>query len=214
MNKIIPFNKDITFDDKIGEIESIALDDVLKFEDKDTIKGELIIRGCNKYQDMEKNFSYPLPVLITIDSKYDTTKATIGVDDFYYEIINENILRVKIDLILDDLYYEEEKRELNIAKEDDLIKEDLNFDNDDFKTDISIEKDSDNDLEKDIVDDLFEDINEEKEYCIYRVYVVNDNDTIESILNKYKIKREELEQYNDLSNIKPGVKLIIPSIDE
>ena len=196
MNKIIPFNKDITFEDNIGEIESIALDDVLKFEEDDTIKGELIIRGCNKYQDVVKDFSYSLPVLITIDSKYDTSKSTINIDDFYYEIVNDNILRVKIDLILDDLYYIEDNNELNVN--DDLMKESI------VEEKIDELEENSNDL----------DANDEKEYSIYRVYTINDNDTIDTILSKYKINKEELEKYNDLSNIKPGVKLIIPSLDE
>ena len=196
MNKIIPFNKDITFEDNIGEIESIALDDVLKFEEDDTIKGELIIRGCNKYQDVVKDFSYSLPVLITIDSKYDTSKSTINIDDFYYEIVNDNILRVKIDLILDDLYYIEDNNELNVN--DDLMKESI------VEEKIDELEENSNDL----------DVNDTKEYSIYRVYTINDNDTIDTILSKYKINKEELEKYNDLSNIKPGVKLIIPSLDE
>ena len=96
MNKIIPFNKDITFNESIGDITSIALDDTLKFMDNYTIKGELIVRGCHKYLDIESDFSYHIPVEIAVDSKYDTSKANISVDDFYYEIINDNILRVKI----------------------------------------------------------------------------------------------------------------------
>ncbi len=56
--------------------------------------------------------------------------------------------------------------------------------------------------------------NEEKEYSIYRVYVVDENDTLDSILNKYKVSKDDLEEFNDLSDLKPGLKLIIPSIDE
>ena len=116
MNKIIPFNKDITFKDKIGEIESIALDDTLKFSDNHTIKGELIVRGCNKHDEIEEDFSYPLPVEVTVDDKYNTEKSSIMIDDFYYEIINDNVLRVKIDLILDDLYYQEQEVEKEIRE--------------------------------------------------------------------------------------------------
>ncbi len=208
MNKIIPFNKDITFDEEIGEIISIALDDTLKFVDKNTIKGELIIRGCKKLGDIEEDFSYPIPVEIAVDDKYNTEKASINIDDFYYEIINGNILHVKIDLILDDLYYKEEKkietRNITIDLKDDLIKEED-----------KIKKDNDNNEEVDILD-LFKEknTNEEKEYSIYRVYVVDENDTLDSILNKYKVSKDDLEEFNDLSDLKPGLKLIIPSIDE
>ena len=206
MNKIIPFNKDITFNENIGEIESIALDDTLKFDDSYNIKGELIVRGCNKYQDIEKEFSYPIPAHITVDTKYDTSKAKIMVDDFYYEIINDNILRVKIDLMLDDLYYKEERIEKEVME--------IPFEKN--KNDIENNSTVDTAEEKKDVIDLFQENvgNDEKEYSIYRVYVIGENDTLNSILDKYKVTKEDLEEINDLSNLKVGTKLIIPSIDE
>lgn len=228
MNKIIPFNKDIAFNNRIGEITSIALDDTLKFDDDYTIKGDLIVRGCHKIDDVEEDFSYSLPALITVDAKYDTTNATISVDDFYYEIINDNILKVKIDLILDNLYYKEEKEEVREEKlemnkdkgltiDAGLEKDDLNINFDLEKKDnenISVKVNShDEDNNKVDVTDLFKP-SDEVDYSVYRVYVVRDNDTIDNILSKYKITREELEKYNDLSNIKEGDKLIIPSTDE
>lgn len=234
MNKIIPFSKDITFNEKIGEIESIALDDTLKFEDAYMIKGDLIVKGSYKNNDLIKEFSYPLPVEIAVDTKYDTGKSSIGIDDFYYEIVNENILHVKIDLILDDLYYKEEEIlpenrkidfDLDIKKEDDLIKGDLDLEKegkDSFNANVSLEKKGDEvlnatlNIEKnDQTEDLFKEIdNDEKDYSIYRVYTVGNEDTLDTILNKYKISKEELEKYNDLDNIRAGMKLIIPSTDE
>ncbi len=197
MNKIIPFHKEIKFSDNIGEITSIALDDTLKFSDNYTIKGELIVRGCHQNEVIKEDFSYPLPVEITVDKKYDTSKAKIMVDDFYYEIINDDTLKVKIDLILDDLFYQEERQE--------------NVENIDISEEINEEPSKKEEID---VLDLFKETSDEKEYSIYRVYVICENDNIDSILNKYKISREELEHFNDLTNFKPGIKLIIPSIDE
>ena len=212
MNKIIPFNKDITFNDRIGEIESIALDDTLKFVNPHNIKGELIVRGCHKVDDLHDDFSYPMPVDITVDDKYDTKKASISIDDFYYEIINNNILRVKIDLLLDDLYYQEEipvkeEREVVMEKQEETLEVNNIAEEKNLNTDSKEEKKSD-------VLDLFKETSNDKEYSIYRVYVVVENETLDDILNKYKVTKEDLEDYNDLSNIKPGVKLIIPSTDE
>jgi len=45
----------------------------------------------------------------------------------------------------------------------------------------------------------------------YSVYIVKETDSIESIQKKYNIDRESLEEYNDLSNISTGSKIIIPS---
>lgn len=212
MNKIIPFNKDIKFNERIGEIESIALDDTLKFLDNYTIKGELIVRGCHKNDNIEKDFSYPLPVEISVDDKYDTSKSSIVIDDFYYEIINDDLLRVKIDLMLDDLYYKEEKkekevREVNYDKEENLKQEEKIND----ILEITPEEET---IEEENIDLSKETSNNTKEYCVYRVYVFKDNDTLSNIIDKYKVTKEELEEINDLSKLKVGDKIIIPSIDE
>ena len=220
MNKIIPFSKDITFKDVIGEITSIALDDNLSFDDKYTIKGELTVRGCHKVNDLEEDFSYNIPVLISVDEKYDTDKASIIVDDFYYEIINENILRVKIDLLLDDLFYKEEdvREEQNLLMKD---KDSYNLSLDTEKFDVSFEKESEqenkillNTSDDNKITDLFKENNDEKQYSIYRVYTVGENDTIDGILEKYQVTKDELEQFNDLTKFDIGMKLIIPGSDE
>ena len=194
MNKIIPFNKEIKFDDNIGEITSIVLDDTLKFIDPYTIGGDLVVRGCHKYGDIEEDFSFPLATGITVDEKYDTSKATIKVDDFYYEIINEDTLKVKIDLILDDLFYKEQKIEPIIDENRVEIEEDEN--------------------EKEDITNLITETPIEKDYSIYRVYIITNDDTLEKVLDKYHITKEELSIYNDLDNFKPGLKLIIPSTNE
>jgi len=226
MNKIIPFNKDITFNTMIGEITSIALDDTLKLVDSHNIKGELIVRGCNKVREMDEDFSYSLPVDITIDSKYDTSKCSINIDDFYYEIMNENILKVKIDLILDDLFYQEEPIKKEEIVIDDVV-DTRNFDikasfekkDDDYDAELMIEKDDLNvgfSLEKgdNKIEDLFKEMNNEKEYSVYRVYTIMENDSLEYIMDKYKVSRDDLLDYNDLNNMIPGTKIVIPSTDE
>jgi len=202
MNKIIPFNKEIKFDECIGEITSIAIDDTLKFMDEFTIGGELIVRGCRKLGDIEEDFSYPIPTSIAVDNKYDTSKASISVDDFYYEIINEDTLKDKIDLILDNLFFKE--------KEITPIVHELEID------DEKLERNEKEEIkeEPENVQDLFKETPIEKEYSIYRVYLVGMDDGLEDILEKYHITKEELSLYNDIDNIKPGTKLIIPSTDE
>lgn len=197
MNKIIPFNKEIKFDENIGEITSIALDDNLNFKDSHTISGDLIIRGSHKYGDLEEEFNYPIPTTIAVDDKYDTSKAKIIIDDFYYEILNDDTLKVKIDLILDNLLFKEEK----ITP----IVEEVTSDYDEMEP---------NEVSSEVITDLFNETNTDKEYSVYRVYVVVEGDTLNKILEKYNITSEELSHYNDINNIKPGIKLIIPSVDE
>ena len=224
MNKIIPFSKDINFNDVIGEVTSILLDDDLSFTDKYTISGRLTVRGSHKYGDIEEDFSFDIPVLISVDDKYDTEKTTISVDDFYYEIINEKILKVKIDLILDDLYYKDDRDislEMNDKNNDNLQfnleteKINLDFDKENInESNINLDITNDKSDNTANVDDLFKSDNLDKNYSVYRVYTVNDGDTLDSILDKYKVSKDELELYNDLTKLEIGTKLIIPSTDE
>ena len=45
-------------------------------------------------------------------------------------------------------------------------------------------------------------------------YIVKDGDTIDKILEEFKVTKEELSNYNDISNIKANDKLIIPTNNE
>lgn len=47
-------------------------------------------------------------------------------------------------------------------------------------------------------------------YTSYRVYLIKEDDTIDTILKKYNVTKDDLSAYNDLSDIKYGDKIIIP----
>ena len=133
MKNIIPFKKDVIFKTNIEEITSISLEHNLSIE-KDTVRGEFLING--EYKVSEKStsvdpFNLQIPFEIVIDDRYDTKKATVDIDDFYYEIVNNNVLSVSIDVLVDSL---EEKP---IVKIDDLtevtpVREVLDADDDLF----------------------------------------------------------------------------------
>lgn len=91
------------------------------------------------------------------------------------------------------------KEMLTVNKEEPM-NEDLNIDNDNINT---ISNDNDN-------NNIFEP-NQEEKYVTYRVYKVLENDTIDTILSKYNITKEILADYNNIENITPGDKLIIPA---
>ena len=46
---------------------------------------------------------------------------------------------------------------------------------------------------------------------MYKIYTVEYGDTLDSIMEKYGVTKEELEKYNDLENLQLGDKLIIPN---
>ena len=120
MKQIIPFVKDLSLSTKISEITSIALEHNLSMENDDSIVGSFTISGKYKINDISVNeevFEKVVPFDITLDDKYDASKVQIDIDDFYYEIINDEYLRVHIDVKVNNLVYlkketEEPKEEL------------------------------------------------------------------------------------------------------
>ncbi len=108
MKQVIPFVKDISFQTKISEITSIALEHNLQMENNDSIVGNFLVSGKYKINDISINeevFEQEVPFDITLDDKYDASKVQIDIDDFYYEIINDEFLRVHIDVLANNLVY-------------------------------------------------------------------------------------------------------------
>lgn len=116
MNKLIPFKKDIIFKTKIFDITSISLEHKSDIKNK-SIFLEFLINGDYKMTEASINkekFEYSLPFEVDIDEKYNISNVSVDVDDFYYEIINNEILRVNIAILLENLEItkKEEKKKL------------------------------------------------------------------------------------------------------
>ncbi len=193
MKQTIPFTKDITFKTKIGEITSISLDNDLILKGEDQISGNFYIKGTYKMletSNIEEEYSYKIPCEITISDEYDTYYAAIDIEDFYYEIIDDEILRVNIVVSIDNLQIKEKVEEERIEEkptEERCIEEETFVK---VKEDVSKQKDN---------------------YLTYKVYICKEGDTINTIVDKYNITKEELEDYNNKDEIIQGAKIIIPS---
>ena len=199
MKKIIPFSKDIEFDTNVAEINSISLEHTLKLKEENLVSGEFIVSGTYKMTDTSlntDNFEYKIPFDISIDKKYDTKDIDIDINDFYYEVINNKILSINIEVSIDGL---KEKEEKEVVEEPEVLEETLEDD--------SLERKESEESAKSI----FEDLEENERYSVYKVHVVTENDTIENILQKYEVRKEELEAYNGLKDMQIGGKLVIPS---
>lgn len=254
MRQIIPFKKDLLFKTKVSEITSISLEHNFKIED-DTISGEFHISGDYKMTDgsiRRETFDFKLPFDIALDSRYKKDSMVVDIDNFYYQIINNDTLQVNIDLFVDG---EKEPIEVSDVREEEPIKfEDLV---DDIKeveenTEEKVESEISRDIEfskpvkqEDILDNeivgeseveesknisqnininqninkekdfnIFDNVDDSETYQAYYVYIVKEDDTIDKILDKYHITKEEVALYNDLENIKMGDKIIIPSKNE
>lgn len=155
MKRIIPFVKDISFDTKISEITSIALEHNLKLENDDSVVGEFTISGKYKINEVsinEQDFEKEIPFDITLDDKYDSSKVKIDIDDFYYEVVNDEYLRIHIDVLVDNLVYKENNNQIKDDKKEEQ-KEDF------ISPDINLEDNKENETREIGDDDIMKDNN-------------------------------------------------------
>ena len=212
MRKIIPFKKQFSFKTNVSEITSISLENTLHNNDKE-IEGELIITGTYKITETSTQvdkFEFKIPINIEIDPKYDTENMKIDINDFYYEIINNTILEVNIEILIDNIIELEEKTEQEIQKEQPIkIEPERNNER-------CIEEENETVIEEPaLIKNIFENFKEEQEdYSTYHVYIVRENDSLDTILSKYNTTKETINEYNDISEIRIGDKIIIPQNDD
>lgn len=277
MKQIIPFKKEITFKTMISKITSISLEHTLELKEGGMVTGDFIVSGSYKMTEasqIDEEFSYKIPIEITIDSKYDTSNITLEFDDFVYEVLDEERLLLNIDLCIDNLELKEEVDVISSYEDgyeelDNTLKEiEEDIENDCFtrseeenltcdrkkeqlsSTNIEIK---DNVEQENREEDLFketspkmeelevpisinsitsstkeEDVDNQKEnsvssifsafkdtdetFSTYCIYIIREGDSLDTVINKYKTTRDILAEYNDLSDIRIGTKIIVPSI--
>ena len=243
MKQIIPFKKELPFKTKVSDITSISLEREINVLDDGIVTGVFHITGDYKMNEgsiNRENFSFDLPFDITLDPRYDVKTVSSDIEDFYYDVINDNTLKVNIDLYVEAEYLPESeiKEEVIEISDDDTreeMKDDLQEDiiddgnNVDEDTILEVEpikieklddihedkKEGENREETiDLGMDLFSTLDSTETYTTYYVYIVKEEDTVDKILIKYGITKEELESYNDITEIKPGDKVIIPKTSE
>ena len=254
----------------------------MNIKQEDLISGEFHINGDYKMTEGSINrekFDFKIPFDIALDSRYDMNSIVIDIDNFYYEIINNESLQVNIDVYVEGVKLIEEDSNIietetintkeNIIKEEateevlskqeknEIIQNDQeekeNREDREITLDILKEKpfleqqipisseeristtdqETENDRKKQnqlpmdttIIDstkitplqdefNLFENMDNSDTYVTYHVYIVKEEDTLEKIISKYETSKEAISLYNNIEDIKPGTKLIIPSSNE
>ncbi len=273
MKKVVPFTKTISFRTMIAEITDIEVNHTLALNENHEVVGNILVDGKYKMTDasqIEEEFHYKLPFTIDIDERYNLDNLEIIISDFYFEIINEEDLKINVEIEMDGIEenklpkLEEKKNSLEEVsevldteedfvrnKEDDILipveieekKEKLEVPQDnplhklaeEIKKDIltkdiplvevtkqeakkeikkettSVKQEKDNNTSSTNMSSIFSSLaSSEETFSTYYVYMVRETDTIESIIDKYQTTKEELQNYNDLTNVKVGSKLIIP----
>ena len=251
MKQIIPFKKDLLFKTKVSEITSISLEHSIAIKNSEKISGEFHITGDYKMTEASinrENFNFKIPFDIELESKYIPSTLTIDIDNFYYEVVNNEALQVNIDLYIEGEKEKEEKiievpptteqpKEMNIEIPN-LEKTEITSSFFPENKEEQPEKSSSEEREEKLIPEitspqkdtiifgeeqqktskkefnLFENIDNSDTYVTYYVYIVKEQDTIDSIMKKYNIDKESISLYNNLEEIKPGMKLIIPNKNE
>lgn len=276
MKKLVPFTKEIEFKTMISKVTSISLEHTLRVEKDNLISGYFILEGTYKMtqaSQIDEEFSYKIPVDIELDEKYDTSNITLDIDDFTYEVIDEEKMKLNITLcidnieekevvlpvedviedfdaleledknsgnreskndgVLDDLFLDTSKKvPLEFDSKKEIVEEQSEQNNTDNTTinnaesvetsnELIYEDNTSNNTNNDTnkpqmvnnnVSSIFSSFKDNIEtYKTYSVYIMKEEDTIDVVLQKYGVTREELEEYNDMSDIKTGSKIIVPS---
>ena len=225
MKKVIPFSKQLTFKTMIREITDIEVKHDLNLKNESELEGNIIVDGKYKMTDasiMEEEFHYKLPFVIAIDQKYDTSNLEVSINDFNFEIINEEKLKINVDILLDNLEEKEIIRndiEIPIGEQEIIEKVDYDIEPlEELKKEIDknkqiekLEIDESKEEKNNSISSIFSNLTSNDEtFSTYHVYIVRESDTLEGIMDKYNISREALADYNDLDDIKIGTKLIVP----
>lgn len=229
MNCVIPYTKEIVFKTKIAEISSISLEHEMSMNDTELL-GNFIVSGEYKSHELSVNkdeFSYTLPFSIEISDNIDLDTIDFSITDFSYEVVNDNTLKVFIEFsviasekeIVVEETHEELFQDVSTAEENEVELPEVVIELDD-NTEKEIRKEEDvmtetNDvaerLNPEETTTIMDSINNDNdEFSIYHIHIVKEAETIEMISSMYNSNVDLISEYNDLTSVGVGDKLIIP----
>ena len=189
VKKIISFEKELDFPSMIGEITSISLDQQIEFNNSSSATGKFIISGTYKMTEastLVENFNYEIPVEIELTERLDLSSVKTSINDFNYEIINDDVLKCNIDLLLEGVE--------EIVLDDETPLETLTEKIKDTKD--SLDKDLTRECDGDLKSDSDKVIEEKKEIIEEAVTVKNnDKNLTEEILeNEISMPEAEIDE--------------------
>ena len=239
MSEAFVVERDFLFKDSIFEITSISVE-----HDEDingsNLEGDFIISGDYRLHEISINkedFSFKLPFIHEIRSNVNLDTVNLEITDFTYELNNNDELHVHIEYIVSGeqslIEFADEKDLNEFLNKTDAEVVDLTEDESRFK-EVSKEEilnipaeDSKKEEKEEPKEEIKEDkpseistnniigsINADETYVKYHVHTVMQNDTLEGILDKYKITLTELKKYNTFEALEVNMKLVIPENEE
>lgn len=239
MSEAFVVERDFLFKDSIFEITSISVE-----HDEDingsNLEGDFIISGDYRLHEISINkedFSFKLPFTHEIRSNVNLDTVNLEITDFTYELNNNDELHVHIEYIVSGkqslIEFADEKDLNEFLNKTDAEVVDLTEDEPRFK-EVSKEeilnipaedskKEEKEESKKEIKEDkpseistnnIIGSINADETYVKYHVHTVMQNDTLEGILDKYKITLTDLKKYNTFEALEVNMKLVIPENEE
>lgn len=239
MSEAFVVERDFLFKDSIFEITSISVE-----HDEDingsNLEGDFIISGDYRLHEISINkedFSFKLPFTHEIRSNVNLDTVNLEITDFTYELNNNDELHVHIEYIVSGeqslIEFADEKDLDEFLNKTDAEVVDLTEDEPRFK-EVSKEeilnipaedskKEKKEESKKEIKEDkpseistnnIIGSINADETYVKYHVHTVMQNDTLEGILDKYKITLTDLKKYNTFEALEVNMKLVIPENEE
>ena len=239
MSEAFVVERDFLFKDSIFEITSISVE-----HDEDingsNLEGDFIISGDYRLHEISINkedFSFKLPFTHEIRSNVNLDTVNLEITDFTYELNNNDELHVHIEYIVSGeqslIEFADEKDLNEFLNKTDAEVVDLTEDEPRFK-EVSKEEilnipaeDSKKEETEEPKEEIKEDkpseistnniigsINADETYVKYHVHTVMQNDTLEGILDKYKITLTDLKKYNTFEALEVNMKLVIPENEE
>ena len=222
MSEAFVVERDFLFKDSIFEITSISVE-----HDEDingsNLEGDFIISGDYRLHEIRSN--------VNLDT------VNLEITDFTYELNNNDELHVHIEYIISGeqslIEFADEKDLNEFLNKTDAEVVDLTEDEPRFK-EVSKEEilnipaeDSKKEEKEEPKEEIKEDkpseistnniissINADETYVKYHVHTVMQNDTLEGILDKYKITLTDLKKYNTFEALEVNMKLVIPENEE
>ena len=222
MKNVIPFTKELEFETKVSEITSISLE--REFEvNNDSIEGNLLVTGEYKSHEVSVNvlpFSFKIPFSIDISAKTIMDSISLEISDFAYDMVDDNKIKVHIEL---ELEFEEEKEEIKEEKDEsekiiDMLEERSVVDIPEIVEEANSEEvlvTENKEIEEEkMIEETVINTETKDEYMTYHIHILKEGETLETLCAMYHVTGSFISEYNDISNLTTGDKILIPFENE
>lgn len=135
----------------------------------------------------------------------DTTIEEVTPEEVIDEYLEDETNNVEDDMVLDTL---EEVVESMPMDEEFTFHNELMIDDKSEVKNIEDKKEAEESIKS-----IISEMTGEESYYKYKVYIMREEDTIESVAIKYNVTLDVLREYNSLDNINVGDKIVIPFIN-